>query len=98
MLSKLPINLDKVKKGDIDKEVLRAGLIAELDAISLYEQLAAIASKKDIKKVLMDVAEEEKEHVGEFLTLLLRFDKEQEEELEEGKEEVKEILEEDWLF
>jgi rubrerythrin len=40
----------------------------------------------------MDVAKEEKEHVGEFQTLLLIFDKEQAIELEEGKEEVEELL------
>ncbi|MDH5376271.1 MAG: rubrerythrin, partial [Candidatus Bathyarchaeota archaeon] len=46
-----------------------------------------------IKKVLLDVAKEEKTHVGEFQTLLLREDKQQVEELEKGKEEVEEILE-----
>jgi rubrerythrin len=92
MLSKLPIDLKKTNKKNMDNQVLRAGLIAELDAISLYEQMAAMTDKKDIKKVLLDIAEEEKEHVGEFLALLLKYDKEQEEELEEGKEEVEEIL------
>jgi rubrerythrin len=93
MLSKLPIDLKKVNRKDLDNEILRAAMIAELDAVSLYEQLAAMTRSIDIKKVLMDVAEEEKEHVGEFLTLLKRHDKEQEEELKEGEEEVKEILE-----
>jgi rubrerythrin len=32
-----------VKKEDLDKEILRAGIIAELDAINLYEQMAALA-------------------------------------------------------
>jgi len=31
-----------------------AGMIAELDAVSLYEQLAAMTEDKDIKKVLLD--------------------------------------------
>ena len=44
-----------------------------------------------IKKILLDVAKEEKTHVGEFLTLLLSFDEEQVEELKKGEEEVKEI-------
>jgi len=39
----------------------------------------------------MDIAKEEKTHVGEFQTLLLRLDKEQERELEEGRKEVEEI-------
>ena len=91
MLSQLPINLGKVKKEDIDKEILRLGMIAELDAVSLYEQLAAMTENENIKKVLRDIAKEEKTHVGEFETLLLREDKEQVEETEKGKKEVEEL-------
>jgi rubrerythrin len=94
MLSKIPLDLEKVKKDDLDKEILRSAIIAELDAINLYEQMAALASKESLRKVLFDIAKEEKTHVGEFQTLLLLEDKEQEHELEEGKEEVEEILEE----
>ena len=90
MLSQEPINLEKVKKEDLDKEILRLGMIAELDAISLYEQLAAMTGKENIKKVLLDIAKEEKTHVGEFQALLLRYDKQQAEELEAGREEVEE--------
>ena len=93
MLSKIPIDLDKVKKEDIDKAILRVGMIAELDAVSLYEQLAAMTTKEDIKKVLLDIAKEEKTHVGEFEALLLKADKEQEKEMEEGKKEVEELSE-----
>jgi rubrerythrin len=92
MLSKIPIEMNKITKENLDREILRAGIIAELDAINLYEQMAALVSSTDIKKVLLDVAKEEKEHVGEFLTLLLQLDKEQEKELEEGREEVNELL------
>ncbi len=94
MLSKIPINLDKVNPDNIDKEILRAAIIAELDAINLYEQMANLAKNENIKKVLLDIAKEEKTHVGEFLTMLLELDKEQVKELEKGKEEVREILEE----
>jgi len=92
MMSQIPIKLEGMKKEDIDREILRAGIIAELDAINLYEQMAAMTQKKDIKKVLLDIAKEEKTHVGEFQTLLLRLDKEQERELEEGRKEVEEII------
>jgi rubrerythrin len=92
MLAKIPIDLEKVKPKDLDNEILRVGIIAELDAVNLYEQLAAMTSDPALKKVLLDVAGEEKEHVGEFQYLLLQRDKEQAEEMEEGKEEVLEIL------
>ncbi len=93
MLSKMPINLERIKKEDLDKEILRVGILAELDAINLYEQMAAMTENKDIKKVLLDVAKEEKEHVGEFQTLLLKEDKEQVEALEEGRKEVEDLTE-----
>jgi len=91
MLSQTPISLEKVKKEELDKEILRLGMIAELDAVNLYEQLAAMTENENIKKILLDIAKEEKTHVGEFQALLLKLDKEQEEELEKGKEEVEEI-------
>lgn len=91
MLSKIPLDIEKVKKEDIDKEILRAGMIAELDAINLYEQMAALTTNENIRKILLDIAKEEKTHVGEFQALLLSLDKEQKRELEEGEKEVKEI-------
>jgi len=91
MLSKIPLDLAKIKQEDIDKEILRAGIIAELDAINLYEQMAALASNEKIRIILLDIAKEEKTHVGEFQALLLKIDKEQAEELEEGRKEVEEL-------
>ena len=93
MLSQTPIDLSKVKQGDIEKEALRLAIIAELDAISLYEQLANMMSKEDLKKVLLDVAREEKTHVGEFQALLLKYDKDQLKELDNGRKEIEELTE-----
>jgi rubrerythrin len=93
MLSEIPTDLEKVRKEDRDKEILRAGIIAELDAVNLYEQLAAMTDREEIKQVFLDIAKEEKTHMGEFQALLLRIDEEQVEELEKGKKEVEEMLE-----
>lgn len=93
MLSGFPYDLSKLSKEKRDLEILRLAIIAELDAISLYEQLAESTENEDIKKVLLDVAKEEKTHVGEFQTMLLMYDEEQVKELEHGKEEVEELLE-----
>jgi len=92
MLSQTPVDLEKIPKTEIDKEILRMGIIAELDAINLYEQLASKSQNKKIKDVLIEIAREEKTHVGEFQTLLLQLDEEQAEELIKGKEEVEDIL------
>jgi rubrerythrin len=91
MLSQTPINLEKIKKEDLDREILRLGIVAELDAISLYEQMADMTADSNIKKVLYDIAKEEKTHVGEFQSLLLNLDKEQKDELEAGNKEVEEL-------
>ena len=92
MLSKIPVDLNKIDEKDMEKELLRSAIIAELDAINLYEQLASMAKNKKIKDVFMDVANEEKTHVGEFITLLLKSDEKQVEELKKGEKEVEEIL------
>ena len=94
MLSKIPIDVAKLRKEDLDKEILRSAMIAELDAIDLYEQMAAKTKNKRLRALLLDIAREEKTHVGEFQTLPLREDKQQEKELAEGRKEVDELLKE----
>jgi rubrerythrin len=91
LLSKIPIDLKTIMKDDLDKEILRAAIIAEFDAINLYEQMAALTENKYLKTILLDIAKEEKTHVGEFQALLLVNDKQQEKELVEGKKEVEEL-------
>jgi len=91
MMSKIPIDLGKIGKEDLDKEILRVGIIAELDAINLYEQMAAMTQNAKIKAILLDITKEEKTHVGEFQALLLMNDQEQEKELKEGRKEVDEL-------
>jgi len=91
MLAQSPLDLKKVQKKDLDKEILRLGMIAELDAVNLYEQLAAMTQNRTMKRVLLDIAKEEKTHMGEFQALLLKLDREQVKELKEGEKEVKEL-------
>ena len=91
MLSQMPVDFNKVAKEDLNKEILRGAIIAELDAINLYEQMAGLTDDDDIRKVLLDIAREEKTHVGEFQTMLLRLDREQVSEMEHAKKEIKEL-------
>ncbi len=87
MMAKIPQNFDE----NVDLQILRTGIIAELDAINLYEQMAAMAKNEKVKKILLDIAREEKAHVGEFQTMLFELDPEQVKEFEEGKKEVEEM-------
>lgn len=91
MLSQIPTKIEKLSKEKLDMELLRVGMIAELDAVSLYEQLAAATDNENLKRIFLDIAKEEKTHFGEFQALLLKMDREQVEELEKGKEEVEEL-------
>ena len=93
MLSGILDGLEKLEGVERDREILRIGMVAELDAVSVYEQMALMTSNEDIKKVLKDVSKEEKTHVGEFESLLKKIDKEYNEELDAGKKEVEELTE-----
>ena len=74
----------------VEVQILRLAMVAELDAISLYEQMAATVKDGRVKKILMDVAKEEKTHVGEFDALLREMDPQYQEELSNGTAEVQE--------
>jgi rubrerythrin len=89
MLSTTPVDLNKVDKKNIDKELLRVSIIGELDTVNLYEQVAALTQNEAIQ--ISDIAKEEKTHIGELQTLLLQLDQEQADELEHGKREVEEL-------
>lgn len=93
MMSKHPLDLPVGRKLTREEvaEALRLAIIAELDAINLYLQLARAIEDTNIRKVFEDIAKEEKTHVGEFLAALKSLDPEQVEELKRGAEEVKEL-------
>jgi rubrerythrin len=91
MLSEIPFDLSRLDGKELDREIVRVGMIAELDAVSLYEQLASMTDHPLVKAVFLDIAKEEKTHMGEFQALLLRLDEEQAQELEAGREEVAEL-------
>ena len=88
LFAAIPIDLKNVDSDNKDREILRLGIVSELDAISLYEQLADSATNKKIKETLLSIAKEEKTHVGEFQALLKEFDPEYKKELKKGKKEV----------
>lgn len=83
-------NLPKGKERDL--KILRIGMIAELDAVNLYDTLAELASNSDVSKLMKDVSHEEKVHAGEFETLMERLDPKYEEAEEDGEKEVDDLL------
>jgi len=76
-----------------DVQILRRGMEEELKAVNLYEALSKIAKSAKVKKLLLDIAREEKVHIGEFETILEILDKQHESAEEEGEKEVKKTTE-----
>lgn len=75
-----------------DTQILRLGMIAELDAVNLYNKLAGLAADPRVAKLMLDVSREEKVHAGEFETLLEEIDPDYEKAEEEGEGEVEDLL------
>lgn len=73
------------------QQILRISISAELSAINLYRTLADLTKDPLIKKVLLNVAKEEKTHVAEFEALLNKIDPEQVREDQKGAVEVEKI-------
>ena len=72
---------------------IRFMIAAEYEAIQLYQQAAESTDNQLAQEVLIDIANEEKEHVGEFLRLLHELDPEENKFYREGSDEVEEIIE-----
>lgn len=71
---------------------IRYSIAAEYEAIQLYMQLAESTDNEKAKAVLVDVANEEREHVGEFMRLLMELEPDEETFYREGKGEVEELF------
>jgi rubrerythrin len=70
---------------------IRLSLAAEEEAIHLYEALADATDDPLAGEVLQDIANEEREHAGEFLRLLKILLPDEEKMLDDGAGEVDEM-------
>lgn len=73
---------------------LRLNIAAEEEAVHLYLAHADATDDPLAKKVLIDIAGEEREHIGEFQRLINILDPEEETYLATGTAEVNEMAEE----
>jgi len=71
---------------------IRYMIAAEYEAIQLYMQLAESTDDELAKDVLVDIADEERVHAGEFLRLLKHLAPDEEKLYAEGAEEVEEEI------
>jgi len=75
-----------------DEELLRLAIIAELDAVNLYKQFAEKTKNPVIKKVMLDIAEEENVHIFEFMKILKHISPETINSEEEADGEIEDLI------
>lgn len=74
-------------------QAIRLDIAGELEAIYLYDAHIQATDNEVAKKVLADIRDEEKAHMGELMTLIRYLDPEELTLFEEGAGEVREMLE-----
>jgi rubrerythrin len=78
-----------------NEELIRAirfMISAEYETVQLYMQLAESIENKLAQEVLIDIANEERVHAGEFLRLLKELAPDEGKHYQKGSEEVEEII------
>jgi rubrerythrin len=91
-----PFSGMKADRNVTKSELIRAirfMIAAEYEAVQLYMQLAESTDDKLAKEVLIDIADEERVHAGEFLKLLKHLAADEQKFYDEGAEEVDEMIE-----
>lgn len=86
--------------GNIDKKIskeeliqaIRLDIAGELEAIFIYDSHVQATDDELAKKVLADIRDEEKAHVGELLTLLKHLDPTLAKNLRSGESEVAKMM------
>jgi hypothetical protein len=68
-----------------EPERIRKLIVSEYQAITEYEQFASATSNENLKKIFLDIAAEEKVHVGELEAMLYCFDPEHASATSDGK-------------
>ncbi len=73
-------------------EAIRQDLIGELEAINQYQRHIDSTDNETAIKILTDIKNEEQVHVGELLTLLAFLDENFAGYIQQGEDEVKNLL------
>lgn len=75
-------------------QAVRLDIAGELEAIYVYDAHVQATDDPVARKVIADIRDEEKAHVGELMTLLRHLDPAEAEHFASGEQEVREMLEE----
>ena len=71
----------------------RLAIIAEQEAIALYDKISKMVSDPKIQKLMISLADEEQVHVGELTKLIEKLDPTDASLIQEGKDEAEDELE-----
>jgi rubrerythrin len=85
-------NVDRKMTKEELIQAIRLDLAGELEAIYLYDAHVQAADDADAVRVISDIRDEEKAHVGELFTLLRTLDPAEAELFASGEAEVRELL------
>ena len=77
----------KMTKSELVR-ALRLNVAAELEAVHLYMAHAEAAEDELAKRVLLDIANEERQHAGEFMEVIRRLAPDEQHFLDVGRGEV----------
>lgn len=90
-----PFSCKKSDRKLTKEELIRAvrfSIASEYEAIQLYEELEESIDNEDAKKLLHEIAGDEKVHVGNFLHLLQMLAPDEEDSYKEGWEEAVKVI------
>lgn len=71
---------------------IRFAIAAEYEAVQIYQQIAEASPDLEVSEILLDIADEEIVHAGEFLNLLSRIAPGEMDLYEEGYQEVEDEI------
>jgi len=71
---------------------IRFSIASEYEAIQLYEEISESIDNEDAKKLLEEIASDERVHVGNFSYLLNMLSKKDENSLKEGYDEAIKVI------
>ncbi len=90
-----PFSTKKSDRKLTKEELIRAirfSIASEFEAIQIYEEIEEVIDNDEAKKILHEIAEDEKVHVGNFLYLLKLLCPDEESFYKQGIAEAKEII------
>jgi rubrerythrin len=81
-------NVPKQMTTDELIQALRLDIIGEYEAIITYEAHVAATDDTNVKKILLHIADEERQHIGELLQLVNRLCPKEQQNIDKGKTEL----------